>query len=241
MTATIATLAGARRLYVVAGLAAFLAMLANVVDIVLGFGGEMVTYGAKPAVEWFDVFQRTPFEGLYALGILNIVYMLSMLPVYVGMLVVHRHTHPVSAGFALLLSVLATGIYLSSNAAVPMLELAHQHAVATADAQRWALVGAGEGVLARGEDFTPGTFVGLFLSGVAAIVVSIVMLRGRVFSRINAWAGIAGFSLLTLFTFIATFVQAWYVVALYLFAGGGGLLALAWFAMTGWRLLRLEA
>jgi hypothetical protein len=40
MTATAATLAGARRLYVVAGLAASLAMLANVVDIVLGFGGN---------------------------------------------------------------------------------------------------------------------------------------------------------------------------------------------------------
>jgi hypothetical protein len=49
-------------------------------------------------------------------------------------------TPPVSAGFALLLSVLATGIYISSNAAVPMLELAQQHAVATTDAQRWAHV-----------------------------------------------------------------------------------------------------
>jgi len=73
-------------------------------------------------------------------------------------------------------------------------------------------------VLAWGEGFTPGTFVGLFLSSLAAIVVSIVMLGGRVFSRINAWAGIAGFSFLTLFTFVATFVQAWYVVARYLFA-----------------------
>ena len=95
MTATANMLAGARRLYVVAGLASFLAMLANLVDIVLGFAGEMVTYGAKPAAEWFEVFQRSPFEGLYALGILNIVYMLGMLPVYAGMLVVHRHTHPV--------------------------------------------------------------------------------------------------------------------------------------------------
>jgi hypothetical protein len=55
-------------------MAAFLAMLANIVDIVLGFGGEMVTYGARRAAEWFAVFKRSPFEGLYALGILNIVY-----------------------------------------------------------------------------------------------------------------------------------------------------------------------
>ena len=44
-----------------------------------------------------------------------------------------------------------------------------------------------------------------------------------------------------LFTFVATFVQAWYVAALYLFGGVGGLLALAWFAMTGRRFLTLEA
>ena len=106
MIATAATLAGARPLYVVAGLSAFLAILANVVEIVLGFGAEIVPYGAKPAAEWFDVFPRSPLDGLYALGILNIVYMLGMLPVYVGLLVVHRHTYSVSAGFALLLSVL---------------------------------------------------------------------------------------------------------------------------------------
>ena len=41
MTAMVATLVDARRLYIVAGLAPFLAMLANVVDMVLGFGEEM--------------------------------------------------------------------------------------------------------------------------------------------------------------------------------------------------------
>lgn len=208
MTGTAAALPGERRLYFVAGVGAFVAMLANIVDVVLGFGGQMVTYGARPAAEWFAVFERSPFEGLYALGVLNIVYMLSMLPVYVSMLAAHRRTHPVSAGSALLLSMLATGVYISSNAAIPMLALAQQHAAATTDAQRWALVGAGEAALARGEDFTPGTFIALFLSGLAAIIVSIVMLGGRVFSRANAWTGIAGFSFLTLFTFIATFAQA---------------------------------
>ena len=51
--------------------------------------------------------------------------------------------------------------------------------------------------------------------------------------------GIAGFSFLTLFTFVATFVQAWYVVALYLFGGVGG----RWLAGShDWRrFLTLEA
>jgi hypothetical protein len=51
----------------------------------------------------------------------------------------------------------------------------------------------------------------------------------------------AGFSLLTLFTFVATFIQAGCVVVLDLFGGAGGLPALAWFAMTGRRFLTLEA
>lgn len=206
MTGTAAALPGERRLYLVAGVSAFLAMLANILDIMLGFGGGMVTYGAKPAAEWFDALQRSPFEGLYALGTHDIVYMLSMLPVYVAMRAAHRRTRSISAALALLLSMLATGVYVSSNAGIPMLALAQQHAAATTDAQRWALVGAGEAALARGEDFTPGTFIALSPSGLAAIVVSVVMLRGRAFSRANAWAGIAGFSFLALFTFLATFV-----------------------------------
>jgi hypothetical protein len=44
--------------------------------------------------------------------------------------------------------------------------------------------------------------------------------------------GSTGFSSLTLFTFIATFVQAWNGVAFYVFGGAGGLLAPAWFTMT---------
>ena len=104
MTRMAIALPGERRLYIVAGTAAFAAMLANLVDVAMGFGGEMVTPGARPAADWFLVFARSPFDGLYALGLFNVFYMLLMLPVYAGLLAAHRHTHPVPAGFALLLS-----------------------------------------------------------------------------------------------------------------------------------------
>jgi hypothetical protein len=50
MTVTATTLAGARRLYVVAGLSAFLAMLPTSSTSCSAFVGEMVTYGARPAL-----------------------------------------------------------------------------------------------------------------------------------------------------------------------------------------------
>jgi hypothetical protein len=49
MTATAATLAGARPSTSSQGCPRFWRCFAKVIDIVLGFGGKMVTYGAKSA------------------------------------------------------------------------------------------------------------------------------------------------------------------------------------------------
>ena len=112
-----------------------------------------------------------PDRGLYALGILNIIYMLGMLPVYVDLLVVDRHTIPYQP-VALLMSVLATGIYISSNAAVRR----RTRATACRRDDGRAALGArrrGRGGAGAGRRLHAGTFVGLFLSGLAAIVVSL--------------------------------------------------------------------
>jgi hypothetical protein len=37
-----------------------LPILANVVDIAISFGGEMMSYGARPAAGWLDVFSVKP-------------------------------------------------------------------------------------------------------------------------------------------------------------------------------------
>ena len=222
-----------RRLYAFAGMCAFLAMAANLLDVILGFGEtDVYVYGTKTALEWFNVFQLSSFKGLYMLGILNIVYMTCMLPVYFGIVAAHHRTHFVS-------SALALAIYVSSSAAIPMFVLAGKYTAATTDAQRSVFVAAAESVLARGEDFTPGSFFGLLTSGIAAISISVIMLRGGVFSRTNAWIGIIGFTLLLVFTFVATFILAWYLIAFYSFGMIGGLLALAWFVLAGARFFKL--
>src|SRR5512138_1134816 len=77
-------------IYKLGAVAALTAMLANLLDVLLGFGStEMITYGAKSAIEWFAVYQVNWFRGVYALGILNIVYMIAMLPVYFALFGAH--------------------------------------------------------------------------------------------------------------------------------------------------------
>lgn len=227
-------------IYKFGAVAALAAMLANLLDVLLGFGGsEMVTYGSKSAIEWFAVYHENWFRGIYALGILNIVYMVAMLPVYFALFTAHYEKNALGAALTIVIFITAMSIYISNNAAIPLLVLSNKYAAASTETQRTILIAASEAVLARGEDFTAGSFIPLFLSGLAALCISLVMLRGGIFGKINAWIGIVGFTCLSLFTIIATFIPALYQVAFYFLGSMGGLLALSWFALVARRLFQL--
>jgi hypothetical protein len=225
-----------KALYWVAGVAALVALAANVLDILLGFGEmEIVVNGTKPASEWFALFQANWFKGIYVLGILNIVYMMAMIPVYFALVLAHGRMHRVFAALAMVVAFMGMAIYIANNAAIPMFVLASRYAAAGTDAQRVIFAAAGEAVLVRGEDFTPGSFLGLFFTGIAGIAISAVMLRGEVFGRATAWVGIVGFTFLSIFTVWATFIPVLYEVAFYGFGMIGGLLALIWFFLVALR------
>lgn len=147
-------------LFLVGGVAALAAMAANLLDIGLGFGtGEVAAYGGKTAVEWFGVFGKNGFQGLYVLGILNIVYQLCLIPVMAALCAAHLRKKTVLAALSLIVFLVATAAYLANNAAVPMSVLAGKYAAAGTEAERALIAAAGESVLARGEDFTPGAFL----------------------------------------------------------------------------------
>jgi hypothetical protein len=229
-----------KSLYKLAGIASLLAMATNLLDVILGFGEtDVIINGSMSAVEWFSFFQVNWFKGLYTLGILNIVYMVCMIPVYVAMLIAHRRKHLIISAMATVMFLLAFAIYVSNSPAIPMLVLSGRYAAATTDAQRVLFAAAGESILARGEDFTPGSAPGLIFSGIAAITISFVMLGGGIFGKANSWIGIVGFTCLSLFTVLATFVPSLYFVAFYVFGMIGGLLALAWFVLVALRFFKL--
>jgi hypothetical protein len=231
-----------RWIYKFGAVAALIAMSANLADIILGFGGtDMVTYGTKSAIEWFAVYQDSWFRGVYALGILNIVYMVVMLPVYFALFCVHFEKQAVAAALTIIIFLTAMSMYISNNAAIPLLVLSGKYSLAATDLQRTILVAAGEAILSRGEDFTAGSFIPLFLSGLAAICISIIMLRGGIFGKVHAWIGIVGFTFLSLFTIIATFVPALYAFAFYFLGSIGGFLALSWFALVARRCFQLAS
>jgi hypothetical protein len=120
-----------------------------------------------------------------------------------------------------------------------MAVLSARYSAAAAEAQKSALAAAGEATLARGEDFTPGSFTGFLFGEAGIIAMSVVMLRGEVFGKAAAVTGLLGFSFLTFFTFWSTFTTAAYDVVMMVFGVGGGLLSMAWYVLIAVRLLQL--
>ena len=109
-------------IYKVGGTTALIALFTSLLDIIHGFGGtEVVTYGSRSAIEWFSVYQQSPWEGLYSLGILNIIYMAAMLPVHVALFGAHRRSQVVQSALVVVVFLLAMSIYFSTNAAIPLL------------------------------------------------------------------------------------------------------------------------
>lgn len=113
-----------------------------------------------------------------------------------------------------------------------------EYAVATTDLERVSLVAAGQGMLSVGQSHTPGTFTAFLLADLAGIMMSVVMLRGKAFARINALLGIVGFALLLVFEVLASFVSgldsaAWVIVM------AGGLLITVWYVLLALRLFGL--
>lgn len=224
-------------LYRLGGATALLAILVALTDIGLTFlPAGAGAPGTMTAVDWFALFQDSPFMGLRNLGLFpNILTLILLIPLFLALYAIHRYTHQASAALALILSLVGAAVYLSNNAAFPMLALSAKYSAATTETQRTLIAAAGEAVLARGEDFTPGALIGFLFSEAGTLAISYVMLRGGIFSKGTAYAGILGGTCLAIFTIWTTFVPALFEVAM-LLAMIGGIASIVWYVLTARRL-----
>lgn len=227
-----------KNLYKIAGVAVLIAVSLMLLDIITTImSKESIEFGTSTAVNWFTIFHNNWFSGLRNLGLLNVMEMTLTVPMFFALYTAHRSVNKTYAALAMILSLAGMAIYISNNAAIPMFVLSSKYAAAT-DAQRSLLAAAGEALLARGEDFTPGAFMGFFLGEVANITIAFVMLRGRIFSKATAYTGIFGVALLTVYTIWVTFIPVLQSLAM-VFAMIGGPLSTVWSVLVARRLFQL--
>lgn len=180
------------------------------------------------AAGWFALFQRNKLIGLIDLDVLLVADNLLLIPLFLALYVALHRTSQSSAALGATAALLAIPLFIASNPAFEMLSLSDRYAVAATDAERSALLAAGQTMLAswQGTAFQAG----YLLSSIGGLIIAAVMLRSRVFGRATAYAG-----LLTNGIGLGIFVPA---IGLYL-AVLSVLPLEVWYVLLGLRLFQL--
>ncbi|MFN2237163.1 MAG: hypothetical protein ACK2U1_23280 [Anaerolineales bacterium] len=226
-------------IYQLGAAAAIGAVLVGIIEILITFlpGGNSAQ---ETVLDWFQLFQDYPFMGLRNLGLLNIFLNILAIFTYLALYGAHRKTaYKPLAALAAIISYLGIAVFFATNRAFAMLDLSVQYAAATSEIQRSVLEAAGQALLSVGASHSPGTFLAFFLVESAGVLISYVMLRGEVFPKAAAYAGMLGFSILLLFEFLASFFSGLSQAAM-LLSMVGGLLSMVWYILIARRLFQIR-
>lgn len=227
-----------RNIVRIGGYAAFLAFFLTLTDIIFGsISSGNLSELPQTALERFSEFQQNSLLGLYHLDLLNVIISIVMVPLYFSLFAVHRKTSLPYAAIVLIIAFIGTTVFVSTNTALPILELSNKYFAAGDETQRTIIAAAGESLIARGEHGSPGVFIGFTLSTLSSILMSFVMLNGKVFKKIVAYFGIIGNISLLTYILLVTFVPSIGSIAAAI-AAPGGLAALVWLFMIGIKLLK---
>jgi uncharacterized membrane protein len=193
----------------------------------------------ETVVDYFLFFQRHPLLGMRNLGLVNIGINTMLSAAFFAIYAAHRDgKHGPLAALIVIIANVGLAVFFATNRAFSFLALSRQYALAASGAQRAMLEAAGQAMLSVGASHTPGTFLAFFLMETAGFLISVVMLRGKVFTRLTAIAGMIGFGLLLVFEIITSFV-AGVTTATTLLAVVGGIASMVWYGSAAATLFRL--
>jgi len=227
-------------IYKIGAVTTIIVLCGIILDMVVGSvtGGDVAAL-PQTAVERYNQFKENWLLGLYNLDLLNIINQIILIPSIFALYVAHRNTMNPSALLSLILFLVGTTIFVTSNTALTMLDLSQKYFATSSEEQRMLLAAAGEAMLAKGSHGNLGVFIGFALPTFANALMSCVMLKGSIFSRANSYIGIVGNSLMVIYIIMVTFMPSVERMAL-VFAMPAGLLLMTWMIMFTIKLLKLS-
>ena len=229
-------------LYRVGGAAALIIAVMYLIAMAIYIPAYRAGPPPSNVIEWFTLFQNNWLTGLFFLGLADIAITIFWAPMSLALYAALRPVNKTCLIVATPLVFVGMAVYLATNTAFSMLSLSHQYAAAATDAQESLILAAGQAILAVSQG--TGALMGMSLVWVAGLIISAVMLRSKIFSKVTAYVGILGFALLLASVPFATYtttesqtgVVAAIVAVSYI---GGGVLSLIWYILVGLRLYQL--
>jgi len=224
-----------KSLYKVGGAAALLAAALLSIEVII----FIIWPQPGTVTGYFTLFQNNRLIGLLDLYLLEIIAYILFVPMFLAVYVALRGANESYMMLATILAITGIAIFLSTNNPFSMLSLSNQYAAATTDTQRNILLAAGQAILANtNQRAVEGFNMGFLLLSVAGLIVSAVMLRSNVFSRVTAYVGVLTFALSLADYFRIIFVPSILLLLLVL-AIASALLFVVWFVLIARRLLQL--
>jgi hypothetical protein len=170
------------------GAAAALVQLAAILSYIIA----LAVLGPKPAdIEEYFALQQADRLGSWLRGdFLFLALVGAYLGTFPALYVALRHVSPTYAMFATLFTLVAVTLNFASDSTFALQHLGDLYAAATTEAQRARLLAAGEAIIAADIWHSSAAYVaGILLQG-GGVIISLVMLRSRDFSKVTAIAGL---------------------------------------------------
>lgn len=176
-----------KSLYTIGGAAALLQLAS-----ILAYTVVITVLGPKPvsAAEYFALQQTNLLASVLRSDFLWLFLMGAYLGTFPALYFALWRVSPVATLLATLFTLIAVAICFASDSTFGLLYLGKQYAVAVSEAQRAQFLAAGEAVIAGDIWNSSGAYMsGILLQG-GGVIISLVMLRSRDFSKVTAIAGL---------------------------------------------------
>lgn len=177
-----------KKLYSIGGISALIQLAS-----ILTYTVVIAVFGIPPASleEYFFAFQTAPLATLFRGDFLLLFLIGGYFGTFPALYLALRKVNPVAAMFATLFTFVAVTVCFATESTFALRHLAGQYAVAT-EVQRAQLLSAGEAVIASDMWNSSGAYVSGFLMQGGGVIISLVMLKSKDFSKVTAIAGLLG-------------------------------------------------
>ena len=219
---------GWRLLFRVAGIGALLTAILIPLQV-----AAFIIWGLPEGgvLEWFQLFQEDPVVALISYDLVMIIEEILLVPIIIALFVILRRSSRSLAAMATGLWLVSVALFIASNTAFDMLALSSGYAEASTATERAAYLAAGQAALTSYMEYGTAFVVGYVLASVAGVFVGVAMLRNAAFPALAGWVAIVA-NLLGLALFVPS-IGVWLSI-------GSVLLLIVWYAVVGWRLVRLD-
>ena len=188
-TAEVTVESNLKSLYTIGGISAIMQLI-----VILSYSIVVGVLGQKPtsAAEYFAVFQRSPMEAFWRGDFLLMLLIGLYLGTFPSLYAALRRLSPVYAALATLFTILAVAGSFATESSFSLLHLGEQYVNATSEAVRTQLLSAGEAVIASDMWNSSAAYMGGILLQGSGVMISVIMLRSKDFSKVTAYSGLLG-------------------------------------------------